>query len=385
MADQTRRTPALSRRSALAGGAGLGLAALLAACSSDDDAATGASAAAGNASKSATDSFPVTIEHVYGSTTIEAEPTKIATVSWVNDDVVIALGVVPVGVPTISWGADENGSCPWTSEALEALGAGWGTDAAPTQYSETDGINVQEIAALEPDLIIGTYSGMTEDEYTQLSAIAPTLAYPKDVTAYGTSWETTTKTVGQALGRSAAAEELISKTTEAVQEAASAYPELASRTYIAANLDTTSSTINLYTEADNRPRFFDMLGMTMAPSAVDGGADTEDAFYVDYSAEKADALTTDLFWAWAQDEAAVKAIEEDALLSAIPSVQDGTALFVTDATTVMSLSAASPLSLPWCCENHVPQIAEAVSGTTATAGDGASATATATATATSAS
>lgn len=380
MADQTRRTPALSRRSALAGGAGLGLAALLAACSSDDDAATGASAAAGNASKSATDSFPVTIEHVYGSTTIEAEPTKIATVSWTNDDVVIALGVVPVGVPVVSWGADENGSCPWTTDALEALGAGWETDKAPTQYSETDGINVQEIAALEPDLIIGTYSGMTEDEYTQLSAIAPTLAYPKGVAAYGTPWETTTKTIGQALGRSAAAEGLISKTTETVQTAAGEHPELKSKTYIAANLDATSSTINLYTKADNRPRLFDMLGMTMAPAAAKGGADTEDEFFVEYSAEKADALTSDLFWAWAEDEAAVKAIEEDSLLSAIPAVKDGTALFVTDNTTVMSLSASSPLSLPWFCEHHVPQIAEALGGATATASDGASASATASAT-----
>ncbi|WP_303324755.1 ABC transporter substrate-binding protein [Actinomyces radicidentis] len=374
MADQNRRTPALTRRSVLAGGAGLGLGALLAACSSDDAAATGSSAAAGNASKGATDSFPVTIEHVYGSTTIEAEPTKIATVSWTNDDVVIALGVVPVGVPTVSWGADENGSYPWTTDALEALGAGWDTDKAPKQYSETDGINVQEIAALEPDLIIGTYSGMTEDEYTQLSAIAPTIAYPKGVAAYGTPWETTTKDIGQALGRSAAAEELVTKTTEAIQTAAGTYPELRSKTYIAANLDATSSTINLYTKADNRPRLFDMLGMTMAPAAADGGADTEDEFFVEYSAEKADALTSDLFWSWANDEAAVKAVEANELLSTIPAVKDGTALFVTDNTTVMSLSAASPLSLPWCCENHVPQIAAAVTGGSASATASATAT-----------
>lgn len=382
MADQNRPTHALTRRSVLAGGAGLGLAALLAACSSSDDAATGASAAAGNASESATDSFPVTIDHVYGSTTIKTEPTKIATVSWTNDDVVIALGVVPVGVPTVSWGADEHGSYPWTTDALTALGAGWGTDKAPTQYSETDGINVQEIAALEPDLIIGTYSGMTEDEYTQLSAIAPTLAYPKGVAAYGTPWETTTKTIGQALGRSAAAEELVSKTTQAIQTAAGKYPELRSRTYIAANLDATSSTINLYTKADNRPRLFDMLGMTMAPAAAKGGADTEDEFFVEYSAEKADALTSDLFWSWANDESAVEAVEKNELLATIPAVKNRTALFVTDNTTVMSLSAASPLSLPWCCEHHVPQIAAAVTGATATAtaSDGASASATASAT-----
>lgn len=360
-----RPVPALTRRCLLLGGAAVGIAGALAACTpGGSEPASGASAAEANATRSATDSFPVTIEHIYGSTTIEAEPTRVATVSWVNDDVVIALGVVPVGMPLATWGNDENGSYPWTTEALSALGAAWGSDKAPTQYSETDGINVQEIAALEPDLILGVYSGMSQDEYTQLSAIAPTIAYPKDVAAFGTAWEDTTTIIGKALGRSAAAEELVSATEETIALAATQHPVLKGATYIAANLDTTNQAISLYTEVDNRPRLFDHLGMTMAPSAVSAGADTEDAFYIDFSAEKADALSADLFWAWAADDAAVKAIEADPLFSTIPSVADGTALFVTDNTTVISLSAASPLSLPWCCENHVPQIADAVSAAT---------------------
>lgn len=369
-----RPVPALTRRSLLLGGAAVGIAGALAACTpGGSEPASGASAAEANATRSATDSFPVTIEHVYGSTTIEAEPTRVATVSWVNDDVVIALGVVPVGMPLATWGNDDNGSYPWTTEALAALGAAWGSDKAPTQYSETDGINVQEIAALEPDLILGVYSGMSQDEYSQLSAIAPTIAYPKDVAAFGTAWEDTTTIIGKALGRSAAAEELVSATEETIALAATQHPVLKGATYIAANLDTTNQAISLYTEVDNRPRLFDRLGMTMAPSAVSAGADTEDAFYIDFSAEKADTLSADLFWAWAADDAAVKAIEADPLFSTIPSVADGTALFVTDNTTVISLSAASPLSLPWCCENHVPQIADAVSAAT-----GATATASAT-------
>src|SRR5690625_3108196 len=41
--------------------------------------------------------FPATISHLYGDTEIVSEPQRIATVSWVNGDSVLALGLVPVG------------------------------------------------------------------------------------------------------------------------------------------------------------------------------------------------------------------------------------------------------------------------------------------------
>jgi iron complex transport system substrate-binding protein len=37
-------------------------------------------------------------------------------------------------------------------------------------------LNVEAVAALDPDLIVGVSSGMTAEEYETLSQIAPTLA-----------------------------------------------------------------------------------------------------------------------------------------------------------------------------------------------------------------
>ena len=67
----------------------------------------------GGSSGAAADAFPVTVEHLYGSTEIAAEPTRIATVSWVNADTALALDIVPVGLPLVEWGGNDNQSTDW--------------------------------------------------------------------------------------------------------------------------------------------------------------------------------------------------------------------------------------------------------------------------------
>src|SRR3712207_1664637 len=63
--------------------------------------------------------FPVTVQHAFGETTIATAPTRVATVSWVNADVALALGVVPVGMPRDDFGGNAAGSTPWKDAALE--------------------------------------------------------------------------------------------------------------------------------------------------------------------------------------------------------------------------------------------------------------------------
>ena len=97
--------------------------AALAACSTTttstrSDAGGGGTSASSEAS-AATDAFPVIVEHAYGKPVIEAEPTRVATLGWVDQDHALALGVVPVGATEISWGGNAAGSTPWFDEELE--------------------------------------------------------------------------------------------------------------------------------------------------------------------------------------------------------------------------------------------------------------------------
>ena len=115
------------------------------------------------------------------------------------------------------------------------LGAGFGSEKAPAQFSEADGINFTEIAKLNPDVILGAYSGLTEEDYKKLSEIAPVVAYPE--TAYGTSWQDSTSIIGKALGKEAEATKLVADTEATIEDKASEYPQLAGKTFIYGNLE----------------------------------------------------------------------------------------------------------------------------------------------------
>jgi iron complex transport system substrate-binding protein len=208
----------------------------------------------------------------------------VATVSWVNDDVAIALGVVPVGVPKNDWGGNDQGSTPWKDAALADLGAGFGSDKAPVQYSEADGINFTEIAKLSPDVILAAYSGLTEEDYKKLSEIAPVVAHPE--LAYGTSWQDATTIVGKALGKDAEAAKLVSDTEATVKAEAAKYPQIEGKSFIYGYaLPSDPTQTGIYTANDNRPKFLSSIGMKLAPVAEQASAGSKE-FFVPWSAER---------------------------------------------------------------------------------------------------
>lgn len=113
--------------------------------------------------------FPVTIDHKFGSTTIEAEPTRVVSVGFNEHDVLLALGVVPVGLR--DWYRDQpNGVWPWAQDEL---------GGAEPEVLSSNSLTYEQIAALNPDLIVGVWSGMTDEEYELLSKLAPTVAQPE--------------------------------------------------------------------------------------------------------------------------------------------------------------------------------------------------------------
>ena len=83
------------------------------------------------------------------------------------------------------------------SWAMDALG-----DAElPEVLEDSNGVQVEKVAALAPDLIIGQYSGLTEKEYELLSKIAPTVAQSGDYADYGAPWDEMALTIGTAVGQ----------------------------------------------------------------------------------------------------------------------------------------------------------------------------------------
>src|SRR5688500_14442949 len=99
----------------------------LTACGSDE---TESSAAPAEQSQTQSGAFPVTIEHKYGSTTIEKQPERVVVVGLRDQDALLALGVVPVA--TTEWFGKHPGAIfPWATDEL-------GSAKAPTVLTNTD-------------------------------------------------------------------------------------------------------------------------------------------------------------------------------------------------------------------------------------------------------
>jgi iron complex transport system substrate-binding protein len=164
---------ALSRRSFLTITAG---AALAAACSSPKP---------GEVAKDGS----VTVKHIFGETKIPAPPKRVVSAGFTEQDDLLAVGVVPIAV-TDWFGGEPFGVWPWAQPKLGG--------AQPVVLNLNDGIQVDQIASLKPDLIVATNAGLDQDTYTKLSAIAPTIAQ-SGPDAFFEPWKAQATAIGQAV------------------------------------------------------------------------------------------------------------------------------------------------------------------------------------------
>ncbi|MDT0181229.1 iron-siderophore ABC transporter substrate-binding protein [Microbacterium sp. ARD31] len=324
---------------------------VLAGCSSD----TGTAPAASTAPE-ASASFPVTIEHAYGETTIDAQPERVATVAWANHEVPLALGIVPVGMSKATWGDDDgDGVLPWVEDQLEELDA-----ETPVLFDETDGIDFEAVADTQPDVILAAYSGLTQEEYDTLSKIAPVVAYP-DV-AWGTSYEDTIRLNSQALGLAAEGDQLIDDLHATVEDSLAEYPELADSKLLFSYIDPADlSQIGFYTSLDTRPGFLTALGLPL-PAVVEEESAGTDLFYVTVSAEQADRFEdVDVFVTYGDPEGdMVESLQADPLLSQIPAIAEGRIAVLENSTPLAASANPSPLSIGWGVDEYFALLADAL-------------------------
>ncbi|GAB3654039.1 ABC transporter substrate-binding protein [Zhihengliuella somnathii] len=298
--------------------------------------------------------FPVTVESIYGETVIPEQPERVATISWSNADTALALGVVPVGMPIDDWGGGEDGTTAWVDDKLEELGAPLGSEDAPELYSEADGVNFEAIAELQPDVILAAYSGLTQEEFDKLSKIAPVVG-PQEPN-YQSPWQSVAQVTGEALGKSAEAEQLVSDIEGEFAAISEEHPGIEDLTFIAANLDLKENTINVYAGGDTRARLFETIGMKQAPIVTENTE--EDSFYFEWSVERADELDSDILYTFIPEGTEMSAVTEDDLYSQIPAVANGGLVATRSNEETMSISAANVLGLPWALENVIPDFIE---------------------------
>ncbi|MFD8076012.1 ABC transporter substrate-binding protein [Streptomyces sp. NPDC059718] len=105
--------------------------------------------------------WPRTITHAMGSTVLKAQPKRVVVLDVGELDNVVSLGVKPVGL------APTEGSPELPSYLKGAAGK-------PANIGTINSLNLEAIAALKPDLILGSQL-RAADSYDELSQIAPTV------------------------------------------------------------------------------------------------------------------------------------------------------------------------------------------------------------------
>jgi iron complex transport system substrate-binding protein len=320
----------------------------LAACGSDDPSTTATGTTGAKQSAGAEPgAFPVTIEHRYGSTTIDSEPQRVVVAGLREQDALLALGVDPVG--TTEWYGNHPGAIfPWAKQAL-------GDQPVPEKLGFTDGLQFEKIAALRPDLIIAIYSGLTREDYDKLSAIAPTVAQPKGEVDWGSSWQEELTISGKAVGRPERAAQIEAETQRLLDETAKAHPEFAGRTGVVAS---TYNGIYVYGPQDARSRFLGDLGFTYPQALRDVG---KDDFGGQVSEERTDLMDQDLvLWF---SEPAKQATLLKGPYGRLAVHTGGHDVFLPEKGTLYeATSFISPLSIPLLVDQLVPKLSAAVKG-----------------------
>ncbi|CAM3103253.1 ABC transporter substrate-binding protein [Mycobacterium intermedium] len=157
----------------------------------------------------------MTIKHLFGETVVKEPPKRVVSAGYTEQDDLLAVGVVPIAVT--NWFGDQPFAVwPWAQPKL-------GT-AQPVVLNLDNGIPVDQIAGLKPDLIVAVNAGVDEDTYQKLSAIAPTIAQ-SDGDAFFEPWKDQAAAIGQAVFQADQMKSLVNAVDQKFAAVAQQHPQ----------------------------------------------------------------------------------------------------------------------------------------------------------------
>ena len=317
----------------------------LAACGGSDDDGTSTTAATGTTAAQATDSFPVTVTHARGTTEIPSEPKRVVTVGLRDQDTLLALGVKAVGA--MDWFQQGTfAKWPWED---------WG--GAPPKIVSTGGfeVNFERVAAERPDLILGVYQDISKGDYEKLSKIAPTVAQSSKFKAYTTPWREETRTIAQSVGRTEAAEKLITSVDERFSKVREEHPEYRGKE--AMIIDPSGGNAYAFSSTDPRGQFLKEIGFDSS-TRIDKLAKGE--FGAELSDEQIKTLDVDKLFVLIDENNRSKFFDKP-LVKQLDVVKRGDVVevpYYDQPQTGAAIAFNSVLSLPYAIDGTVKLIAD---------------------------
>lgn len=293
-------------------------------------------AGCGSQQESGPEAETVTISHKFGETKVPANPSRVVTVGWTDQDFVLPFGVVPVSTREFF---EEYNNYPWVKAATDGKGV--------TTWGGADSIDFEAIAAQKPDLIFAIYETIDQQTYDRLSQIAPTVIQSGDYADEETPWDVQLLTTGKALGKEAEAKELVAKVQARIEDARKANPEFDGKTLVV-DFGPESGGHYLLPENDPRRALFTALGFTT--QEVDG----------DISEEKLDLLDRDVLFVNGATKEQMLASPAFARLGVVTG--DRTLYTTFESNLSGALTYSGPDALLYALDVLTPQLANALNG-----------------------
>lgn len=300
--------------------------------------------------------FPVTVTHRFGETTLQTRPQRIVALGQTDCDPLIALGITPVAIGSFldDW---YNPVFPWNEN---------GFDGKPEEVRFYD-LEFEKIAALDPDLITMVSGGISKKDYDTLTKIAPVVGPPVGYQDSAVPYGPHTELIGQAVGMEAEAREAVAALDEQFRQLRADHPEWQGLTAVHAEAYTGA----YYVLGENAPRTTFLTSLGFTPSAQLAGIVGED-YSKEISAEKLDLVGDLDMVVWCTDEGAIPDIQANPVISQLASVKDGKAIWLTYAATdtfMWAMDWATVLSAPHAIEKGIPLIEAALAGQSPVAED----------------
>lgn len=214
---------------------------VLAACGNNDK--------ANDTSSDKKDDSTYTIEHAMGSSDIKGEPKRVVVLTNEGTEALLALGVKPVGAVQSFLGD------PWYDHIKDKM------DGVEVVGQEGE-INIEKIASLKPDLIIGNKLRQEKD-YAKLSKIAPTVF---SETLRG-DWQENFKLYAKALNKEAEGTKVLDDYTAHVEEVKTALGDKTNQEISIVRF--MADTTRIYYTDSFSGVIFDQLGFKRVPAQAE--------------------------------------------------------------------------------------------------------------------
>ncbi|SDO31655.1 iron complex transport system substrate-binding protein [Lentzea jiangxiensis] len=338
-----RTTMTWKRLTAVAAAAVVG-ASVLAGCGSSTPETTNGT---GNASGG---TFPTKVEHFFGTTEIKEAPKRVVSLGYTDDQTLLALGVVPVGMvdqyPNPEGKKpDINTQWPWVKDK-------WGSTTPEVIMKNGDTEpNYEKIAQLRPDLIVAVYSEADQAWYDKLSKIAPTVGRTKaEKEPFSAKWQDNALQVAKAVGKGDEGAKAIKAIDDKIADAKKANPAWANETAVVTSW---------YKDAVAPFATTDVRGQVVTGIGFKGNTKVDELaagkFYVSLSPERIDVMNVDRIFVIA-DEADQKSLKGFELFNNLPAVKAGKVHWILDSegpAVGAAISQATLASMPYAVDELV--------------------------------